>query len=75
LGSIQQALGLGLKDIALVIGAFALIVGVLLVGVSGATRGKRWLGRLGWLALITAALALGYGSIHRYNPNSQQGGA
>jgi len=74
-GTIQQTLGLGLKDIALLIGALGLIVGVLLVGLSGATPGRRWLGRLGWLALIIAALALGYGSLHRYNPNAQQGAA
>jgi len=74
-GTIQQTLGLGLKDIALLIGALGLIIGLLLVGVSGVSPGRRWLGRLGWLALILAALALGYGSLHRYNPNAQQGAA
>ncbi len=71
---VQIALGLGTKDIALLAGSLALIFAVLLVGVSGRNRRRRWLGRFAWVTLLASFLVLGYGAIHR-NPNATQADA
>ena len=64
-----MALGLGMKDIALLTGSLGLIFAILLVGVSGRSSRRRWLGRFGWAALLVSFVMLGYGAIHR-SPNA-----
>jgi hypothetical protein len=72
--NVQVALGLGSKDIALLTGSLALIFAVLLVGISGRNRRRRWLGRFGWVTLLASVAVLGYGTIHR-NPIAAQADA
>ena len=66
-------MGMGLKDIALLVGGLAIVFGVVLLGIGSNFRRRRWLTRLGWLTLILAFLTLGYGSLNR-NPR-QDGSA
>jgi len=64
LDSVQSSLGLGMSDIALLVGGLLLISGVLFLGLSGRRRGRRrWLAGLGWLTLTISIVALGYGTM------------
>lgn len=55
--------GLGGADIALLAGGIVLVVAVLFLGLSGNKRGRKWLGALGWAALLLSVGALGYGTV------------
>jgi len=63
LGTVQAALGLGLGDLALLAGGVFLVLGALFIGISGNKRGRFWLAALGWIALICAVGALGFGTL------------
>ena len=60
---ISHPLGLATSDLALLAGGITLVVAVLFLGLSGNRRGRRWLGALGWLALILSVGALGFGTV------------
>jgi hypothetical protein len=61
--SITHAGGLGTGDIALLAGGITLVIAVLFLGLSGNKRGRKWLGALGWAALILSVGALGFGTL------------
>jgi hypothetical protein len=68
--SISHPLGLGTSDLALLAGGIALVFAVLLLGLSGNKRGRRWLAGVGWLALILSVGALGFGTVRSSTSSS-----
>ncbi len=65
LGQDQIIAGLGVKDLALLAGGIALVVALLLIGISGDAKRRGLLFYLGLIGLILSCGAIGYGSIHR----------
>ena len=65
LDRMQEALGLGLKDMALLLGGLALVVSVLVIGLAGASKRRTWLFYLGMTGLIISVCIMGYGSVSR----------
>jgi hypothetical protein len=62
--SISHPFGLATSDLALLGGGMALVIAVLILGLSGNKRGRRrWLAGVGWLVLILSAGALGFGTV------------
>ena len=61
--SLSHPFGLATGDLALLAGGISLVIAVLFLGLSGNKRGRRWLGALGWVALILSVGALGFGTM------------
>jgi len=64
LGQLQNLLGVASSDVELLLGAVSLLIGVILLGISGNLRGRNWLFWLGWLFVIAGSGALLLGFIH-----------
>ena len=69
---LSHPFGLATGDLALLAGGISLVIAVLFLGLSGNKRGRRWLGALGWLALILSVGALGFGTIRSTTSRSSE---
>ncbi len=69
--TVSHPLGLATGDLALLAGGIALVIAILILGLSGNQRAgkrgrrhsRRWLGAIGWLTLILSVGALGFGTV------------
>lgn len=64
LGQLQNMLGVASSDVELLLGALSLLIGVILLGISGNLRGRGWLFWLGLLFVIAGSGALVLGIVH-----------